>query len=291
HRQARPHPLQDHPGGDRRGRLHERRGQRGSRTAGERDPAQVDRRSSGRRADRGRGAAQAGGRRENADRAVLQVPGRAPRGERVKPAPFEYHCPRTVDEGTALLARYGDDAKVLACGQSLVPLMNMRLARPANLIAINRIGSLAYIPDDARAARIGALTRPRAAERARQVAEPCPPPRHALRLVGHAQTRRHGDCALAGVGVVLAVRGGKITAARIGLTGVGPTPVRPAEAERLLTGQTPSEDLWNGAAEAVRAAVAPDGDIHASAEYRTHVAGVLTQRALREAWERAREAA
>ena len=51
----------------------------------------------------------------------------------MKPAPFEYHCPRTVDEGTALLAEYGDDAKVLAGGQSLVPLMNMRLARPANL--------------------------------------------------------------------------------------------------------------------------------------------------------------
>ena len=290
----------------------------------------------------------------------------------MKPAPFEYHCPRTVDEGTALLARYGDDAKVLAGGQSLVPLMNMRLARPANLIDINRIESLAYIRDDGRALRIGALTRQRAAERAPQVAERCPLLRDALRLVGHAQirnrgtiggsiahadpaaeltavlvaldgevtargpkgtrviaardlfvsylttsldprelltevclpappkgagwswmeiARRHGDFALAGVGVILAVRGGKITAARIGLTGVGPTPVRPAEAERLLTGQTPSEDLWNGAAEAVRAAVAPDGDIHASAEYRTHVAGVLTQRALREAWERVREAA
>src|SRR5205807_1239140 len=174
HRQARPHPLQDHPGGDRRGRLHERRGQRGSRTAGERDPAQVDRRSSGRRADRGRGAAHAGGRRENADRAVLQVPGRAPRGERVKPAPFEYHCPRTVDEGTALLAEYGDDAKVLAGGQSLVPLVNMRLARPANLIDINRIESLAYIRDDGRTLRIGALTRQRATERAPQVSERCP---------------------------------------------------------------------------------------------------------------------
>ena len=290
----------------------------------------------------------------------------------MKPAPFEYHCPRTVDEGTALLAKYGDDAKVLAGGQSLVPLMNMRLARPANLIDINRIESLAYIRDDGRTLRIGALTRQRAAERAPQVAERCPLLRDALRLVGHAQirnrgtiggsiahadpaaeltailvaldgevtargpkgtrviaardlfvsylttsldprelltevsfpalpagagwswmeiARRHGDFALAGVGVVLAARGGTIATARIGLTGVGPTPVRPAEAERLLAGRSPSEDLWKGAAEAVRAAVTPDGDIHASAEYRTHVAGVLTQRALREAWERVREAA
>jgi len=290
----------------------------------------------------------------------------------VKPAPFEYHRPRTVEEGTALLAKYGDEAKVLAGGQSLVPLMNMRLARPANLIDINRIESLAYIRDDGRALRIGALTRQRAAERAPLVAERCPLLRDALRLVGHAPirnrgtiggsiahadpaaeltailvaldgevtargpkgtrviaardlfvsylrtsldprelltevripalpagagwswmeiARRHGDFALAGVGVVLAVRGRTIAEARIGLTGVGPTPVRAAEAERLLVGRSPSEDLWNAAAAAVRAAVTPDGDIHASAEYRTHVAGVLTQRALREAWERAREAA
>ena len=290
----------------------------------------------------------------------------------MKPAPFEYHRPRTVEEGTALLAKYGDEAKVLAGGQSLVPLMNMRLARPANLIDINRIESLAYIRDDGRALRIGALTRQRVAERAPLVAERCPLLRDALRLVGHAPirnrgtiggsiahadpaaeltailvaldgevtargpkgtrviaardlfvsylrtsldprelltevripalpagagwswmeiARRHGDFALAGVGVVLAVRGRTIAEARIGLTGVGPTPVRAAEAERLLVGRSPSEDLWNAAAAAVRAAVTPDGDIHASAEYRTHVAGVLTQRALREAWERAREAA
>jgi carbon-monoxide dehydrogenase medium subunit len=98
--------------------------------------------------------------------------------------------------------------------------------------------------------------------------------------------RRHGDFALAGVGVVLVTRRGTITEARIGLTGVGPTPVRAADAERLLVGRAPAEPLWVEAAEAVRAAVAPDGDIHASAEYRKHVAGVLTQRALREAFSR-----
>jgi carbon-monoxide dehydrogenase medium subunit len=103
--------------------------------------------------------------------------------------------------------------------------------------------------------------------------------------------RRHGDFALAGVGVVLAARRGVVAEARIGLVGVGPTPVRAAQAERVLIGQTPSEALWAEAAEAVRAAVTPDGDIHASAEYRKHVSGVLAQRALREAYSRAKQAA
>jgi carbon-monoxide dehydrogenase medium subunit len=83
--------------------------------------------------------------------------------------------------------------------------------------------------------------------------------------------------------VVLALRGDVIAEARIGLTGVGPAPVRADAAERLLAGSRPSEDLWQQAAEAVRRAIDPDGDLHASADYRRHVAGVLTVRALREA--------
>jgi len=290
----------------------------------------------------------------------------------VKPAAFEYHTPRTVDEAVALLARYGEEGKVLAGGQSLVPLMNMRLARPANIIDINRIDALAYLRRERGVLRLGALTRQRAAERSPIIAQHCPILRDALRLVGHAQirnrgtvggsiahadpageltaillaldgevtvrgpkrtrviaaadlfvtylttsldphellievrfplppegagwswmeiARRHGDFALAGVGVVLAVRRGRIAEARIGLTGVGPTPVRAAQAERGLVGQPPSTALWAEAAEAVRGAVEPDGDIHASAEYRKHVAGVLTLRALQEAYERARKVA
>jgi carbon-monoxide dehydrogenase medium subunit len=290
----------------------------------------------------------------------------------VKPARFEYCCPRTVDEAVDLLAQYGDEAKVLAGGQSLVPLMNMRLARPPVIIDINRIDALGYLREERGALRIGALTRQRVAERSPLVGERCPLLRDALRLVGHVQirnrgtiggsvahadpaaeltailvaldgevvaqsasgtrtiaapdlfvtylttslepremivevripalprgagwswmeiSRRHGDFALAGVGVVLAVRRGEIREARLGLTGVGATPVRAVEAERLLVGHPPSDALWSEAAEAVRAAVTPDGDIHASGEYRKHVAGVLTQRALREALSRVQEAA
>jgi aerobic carbon-monoxide dehydrogenase medium subunit len=103
--------------------------------------------------------------------------------------------------------------------------------------------------------------------------------------------RRHGDFALVGVGAVLALRNGVIADARIALTGVGPTPVRAQEAERLLARRAPSEDLWTEAGVAVTDSLEPDGDIHASAEYRKHVAAVLTRRALHEAHTRVREAA
>jgi CO/xanthine dehydrogenase FAD-binding subunit len=290
----------------------------------------------------------------------------------VKPAAFEYFAPATAEEAADLLAEHGEQAKVLAGGQSLVPLMNMRLARPAVIVDINRIRELDYIRPDGGVLRIGALTRQRTAERSPVVAERCPLLRDALRLVGHVQirnrgtiggsiahadpaaelgavlaalggevtvrgprglrviaapdlfvtylttsldprellvevrfpalpggagwswmeiARRHGDFALAGVGVVLAARSGVIAEARLGLTGVGPTPVRAPEAERLLVGRAPSQALWEEAAESVRAGIEPDGDIHASSEYRRHIAGVLTRRALGDAWSRLREAA
>ena len=66
----------------------------------------------------------------------------------MKPAPFEYYEPATIEEAVALLQRYGGDAKILAGGQSLVPLMNFRLSRPAALVDINRIGALAYIKEE-----------------------------------------------------------------------------------------------------------------------------------------------
>jgi aerobic carbon-monoxide dehydrogenase medium subunit len=77
----------------------------------------------------------------------------------MKPAPFDYHAPRSVDEAVELLAAHGDDAKVLAGGQSLVPAMNFRLARPAVLVDINRIAELDFCIASDGALRIGALTR------------------------------------------------------------------------------------------------------------------------------------
>jgi len=77
----------------------------------------------------------------------------------VKPAAFEYFRPVSLSEALALLAKHKDDCKILAGGQSLVPAMNFRLARPAVLIDINDIGELDYIRSDERSLAIGALTR------------------------------------------------------------------------------------------------------------------------------------
>jgi carbon-monoxide dehydrogenase medium subunit len=77
----------------------------------------------------------------------------------MKPAAFDYFAPRGVDEALELLAAHGEDGKVLAGGQSLVPAMNFRLARPAALIDINRIAALDYVREDDGALRIGALAR------------------------------------------------------------------------------------------------------------------------------------
>jgi aerobic carbon-monoxide dehydrogenase medium subunit len=77
----------------------------------------------------------------------------------MKPAAFQYFAPRTLDEAVALLAEHGEEGKVLAGGQSLVPAMNFRLARPASVIDINRIRALDYLREQDGALRIGALAR------------------------------------------------------------------------------------------------------------------------------------
>jgi carbon-monoxide dehydrogenase medium subunit len=77
----------------------------------------------------------------------------------MKPAPFSYFAPRDLEEALALLAEHGEDGKVLAGGQSLVPAMNFRLARPRHLIDINRIAALDYVREEDGMLRIGALAR------------------------------------------------------------------------------------------------------------------------------------
>ena len=77
----------------------------------------------------------------------------------MKPAAFEYHAPATLDALLALLAKHGEDGKILAGGQSLVPVMNFRLARPARLFDINEIKELDFLKEEKQKLRIGALTR------------------------------------------------------------------------------------------------------------------------------------
>jgi aerobic carbon-monoxide dehydrogenase medium subunit len=111
----------------------------------------------------------------------------------MKSASFAYDAPKTVDAAVALLAEHGPDAKLLAGGQSLVPLMNMRLARPSVLIDINRIASLQYIRVEADGSlAIGAGTRQSAAEHSPEVARGWPVLVEALRQVGHITIRNRG---------------------------------------------------------------------------------------------------
>ena len=82
----------------------------------------------------------------------------------MKPAPFDYYAPESAAEALDLLARYGADARLLAGGQSLVPLLNFRLSAPAVIVDLNRASDLAYIREERGRLRIGAMTRQRAIE-------------------------------------------------------------------------------------------------------------------------------
>jgi len=284
----------------------------------------------------------------------------------MKPAPFDYVAPRSLDEAVAALAEGGPEAKLLAGGQSLIPLLNFRLARPALLVDLNRVAELAYVRPRNRGTAIGAMTRQMTIERDRALSEKQPLLAEAIRWVGHVAirsrgtiggslahadpaaelpavavcldaqlsvvgprgrrtvsaddffvgylstallsdeilvetwlpplkprtgqawlefARRHGDFALAGVAVSLSLEDEMVADARIVLTGVGGKPVRAREAETLLVGGSVHERA-SAAAEAARSAIDPDADIHATKEYRAHLASVLTERAILLAHER-----
>jgi carbon-monoxide dehydrogenase medium subunit len=280
----------------------------------------------------------------------------------VKIPRFEYHRPESVGEVLVLLAEHGDDAKVLAGGQSLLPLMALRLAAPAQLVDIGRVRELERVScGDAGEVTLGAMVRQVTAERSSDIArrsplihEAVPHIAHrAIRTVGtvcgslaHADpaaempavalaagatmvakstvgtreiaaddfflgylhtalrpdellaevrfpvwsptatsavvevSRRHGDYALVGLACRVEIEGAVITGASLAFFGVGTTPVRVTEAESALTGQRLSDDLPAEAANVVSASLSPGADIHASAGYRRHLAGVLTRRAL-----------
>jgi len=107
----------------------------------------------------------------------------------VKPAPFDYRAPASIDEALPLLVL---DSAVLAGGQSLVPLLNLRLARPELVVDINGIAELDYIRAEDGALRIGAMTRQATLERSELVRERWPLLHKAVELVGHPQIRTRG---------------------------------------------------------------------------------------------------
>lgn len=110
----------------------------------------------------------------------------------MKPAPFDYHRPADLAEALDLLARFGDDARIAAGGQSLVPMMNLRIAAPAILIDLNAVTALAGIALDGDRLRIGAMTRQKHLLTDPLVAAHAPLLARAAAWIGHVQTRGRG---------------------------------------------------------------------------------------------------
>ncbi|WP_449065263.1 FAD binding domain-containing protein [Planomonospora algeriensis] len=142
----------------------------------------------------------------------------------MKPPPFDYHAPRTLGEALDVLAGTGEHGKVLAGGQSLIPLMNMRLAAPAHLVDVNRLDELAVVEADPDGVRVGALARHAQVERSAGAAAVQPLLRQALRLVAHPVIRNRGTAVgslvhadpAAELPAVLALLGGSVRLARRG---------------------------------------------------------------------------
>jgi len=293
----------------------------------------------------------------------------------MKPPPLRYSRPGSLAEALAILDSLGEDGKVLAGGQSLVPLLSMRLAAPEHLVDINRLAELSYVRVGDGQVRVGALAR-----HAQVLADPAaaaaqPLLAKALRFVAHAAirnrgttvgsivhadpagempavlavldgtvrvarqggerlvpagefflgplesavqpgelatealfpvlppaagtgfaevSRRHGDYAVCGVAATVRLgTGGQITQARAAYLSVGPSPLvldltdaaAADTASAADAGAAHSAGLagFPAAADLARQQVDPEPDIHATAAYRRHLAGVLTQRALLEA--------
>jgi aerobic carbon-monoxide dehydrogenase medium subunit len=131
----------------------------------------------------------------------------------VKPPPFDYHAPGTIDEAVELLASR-DGARVLAGGQSLVPLMKFRLAKPAALIDINAVAGMDTVERVNGSVTIGALVRQQTLLEHELVAAACPLLREAARFVGYQETRRRGTVAGS---LAFAAPWGELTAAAVAL--------------------------------------------------------------------------
>ncbi|MET0642563.1 MAG: FAD binding domain-containing protein, partial [Jiangellaceae bacterium] len=142
----------------------------------------------------------------------------------MKPSSFVYHRPTTIEEALDLLAEIGSDGKVLAGGQSLVPLMSMRLAAPAHLVDVNRIDGLAGIQTDVDGVRVGATARHADVEHHEAAYVAVPLLRQAVKHVAHPTNRNRGTTVGSLVHAdpsgemtaVLALLGGTVTLRRRG---------------------------------------------------------------------------
>jgi len=286
------------------------------------------------------------------------------------PPRFEYYAPASIDEAVQVLDRYGGEAKVLAGGQSLLPVMKLRLAEPKALVDLNRIADLAFIREDDKFLRIGAMTRtndlldskmlreryPILTDAAYEIADPLvrnmgtvggnvshgdpandlpacmlalgaqyvvkgpkgsrtipakefyqdtfvtalepneilveihvPKARPRQGTAYVKLEKRVGDFPIVGVAANLVIDSkGKIEQAGVGLTAVGATALKATDAERELVGKVADDALLGRAAALAEAMAKPTSDLRGPAEYKKAMVRVLTRRALRRAWERAR---
>jgi aerobic carbon-monoxide dehydrogenase medium subunit len=286
------------------------------------------------------------------------------------PPRFEYLAPNTLDEAVSSLHRYGPEARVLSGGQSLIPLMKLRLASPACIVDINRIPGLAYIREDNGFLRIGGLTRESDLEESELVSAKYPIIRDTVAVIAdplvrnlatvggnlahgdpandHPATmlalnvqvvargpggermipisdffqgplttalsqdeilseirvhtppansggaylkleRKVGDYATVGVAAMVVVHDGICQQAGIGLTNVGPTPLRAKPAEEFLMGQPVNDETIREAAQLAADVTQPSADLRGPEEYKRDMVRVLTMRALRLALERSRQ--
>ncbi len=283
------------------------------------------------------------------------------------PGPFEYERATSVEGAIASLERLGADARIIAGGHSLLPMMKLRLANPEHLIDINDLSELSYIRKQGNEICIGALTRhvellksdllrehfPLFYDAEMVIADPVVRNRGTIggslcqadaaedlsavctavkataiirgsggeRAVGMADfhigpyttavgegemvtevriplrrgggsahekvERRAGDWAIAAASAALWIENGKIVDAGIGLSAVGPTTIHPEGTEQWLVGQAPSEDVFKQAGQMAAGDTSPTADGRGPADYKRHLAGVLTKRALRRAAARA----
>jgi CO/xanthine dehydrogenase FAD-binding subunit len=286
----------------------------------------------------------------------------------MKPVAFELEIPHTVADALSILGDSSREVKPLAGGQSLVPLLNFRLARPDVVLDLNRLSELDYIRQVDHQLVIGAMTRQCALERSAEVQRLAPVVAEVLPWVGHAAirnrgtlggslahadsaaelclaalvldaslvarsrrgerripigeffvgpfttalardellvevgfpvqapragwgfeevARRRGDFAMVATAAILKVSSGTIDDARLAYLSMGPTPLRAPAAEAWLLGQQAEPTVFAQAAELAAAELQPADDLHASREYRVHVAKALTRRALAKALRRA----
>src|SRR5947199_168964 len=206
------------------------------------------------------------------------------------PASFDYHSPQSLEEALSLLQSHRDDVKVLSGGQSLLPLLKLRLGAAGHLVDLGRIPGLEYIRDEGGVLKIGGRTRESALEESDLIHAKYPLLAETAAVIADPLERKVGDFATAAAAAQVTLgAGGEVQTVGIALTNAGPVPLRAAEAERYLTGKQPTEEAIAEAARLAAAAASPSADRRGAVEYKREMARVLTGRAIRRAVERAKE--